>query len=164
MGGVPFGPETLPYLDRILGIFRAGGLPDRVAGVAGDVISTFIDGFALEESMWESPAPRVRQRTPGGRCGRPSSDTSRSCRPTVSRTWSRSPSTMFDNSNDDRFDLGIEIIIRGLASFVEETEAAELPGGQHRKMSDHDAGRGDPQHGVCVEDLSQRPAQQAADG
>src|SRR4051794_5332230 len=37
MGGVPFSPETLPHLDRILGLFRAGGLPDRVAGAAGDM-------------------------------------------------------------------------------------------------------------------------------
>ncbi|SNT62706.1 transcriptional regulator, TetR family [Streptosporangium subroseum] len=127
MGGIPFGPETLPYMDRILGIFRAGGLPDRVAGAAGDVISTFIDGFALEESMWET-----RRRESG-------QNSWAEMRETLERYFEELPpdrfphlvalsNTMFENSNDDRFDLGIEIIIRGLASFVEEVEKTEAGG------------------------------------
>jgi TetR/AcrR family transcriptional regulator, tetracycline repressor protein len=127
MGSVPFGPEMLPHVDRVLGLFRAGGLPDRVAGAAGDMISTFIDGFALEESMWES-----RRRESG-------ENTWAEMRETLERYFKELPpdrfpnlvalsDSMFDSSNDDRFDLGIEIIIRGLASFVEETEAGGSSG------------------------------------
>nr|BFE82973.1 TetR family transcriptional regulator ActII [Planobispora longispora] len=54
MGGMPFSPDVLPQMERLFSLFRTAGLPDYVAAAAGDIISTFIDGFAYEESMWES--------------------------------------------------------------------------------------------------------------
>jgi hypothetical protein len=91
------------------------------------MISTFVDGFALEESMWES---RRRESGEGSWT---------EMRETLEQYFKDLPperfphlvalsDSMFDSSNDDRFDLGIEIIIRGLASFAEEAEAGGSPG------------------------------------
>ncbi|WP_326825165.1 TetR/AcrR family transcriptional regulator [Streptosporangium sp. NBC_01756] len=124
MGSVPFDPEVLPQLDRLLGIFRAAGLPDRVAGAAGDVISTFIDGFAYEESMWDDRRRESEEVT------------WKELQSSLKQYFKDLPADRFpnlvalsdfllDKSNDDRFTLGMEIIIRGLASFAAETGASK---------------------------------------
>lgn len=119
MGETPFGPETLPHLEQLLGLFRAAGVPDRLAGVAGDVISTFIDGFALQESMWEA-----RRQEAGERSWADMRETLylyfRDLPPERFPNLTSLGDLMLVSTNDERFDLGIEIIIRGLASFAEE--------------------------------------------
>ncbi len=132
MTGIPFSPEALPHLERLIGVFRAGGLPDRLAGAAGDVLSTFMNGFALEESMWEN-----RHRESDGEDWTPESGEQHwaEIRAALERYFKDLPperfpnlvalsDTILDKSNDERFDLGVEIIVRGLASF-----AAERPAG-----------------------------------
>ncbi|MBG0832325.1 TetR/AcrR family transcriptional regulator [Planomonospora sp. ID67723] len=119
MTGVPFSPEVLPQMERLVSLFRVAGLPDRVAGAAGDIISTFIDGFAFEESMLEN-----RRR---GSDGLSWPD----MRAHLRQFFADLPPDRFPNlialadhmlprDEDDRFDLAVEIIIRGLASFAEE--------------------------------------------
>ncbi|MFF0308000.1 TetR/AcrR family transcriptional regulator [Streptosporangium sp. NPDC004379] len=122
MGAVPFKPEMLPHMDALLGVFRAAGLPDRVAGAAGDVLSTFVDGFALEENMWQDRYSASDELTWQG------------MREALERYFAELPPERFPHltalshsilgrSNDERFDLGVEIIIRGLASFAAEAAA-----------------------------------------
>ncbi|MFF5208774.1 TetR/AcrR family transcriptional regulator C-terminal domain-containing protein [Streptosporangium sp. NPDC000396] len=121
MNGVPFAPEMLPHLNQALGIFRAGGLPDHVAAAAGDVISTFIDGFTLEEDLWDD-----RRRKAG-------EGSWENMKEALQRYFSELPPERFPHlvalsgaligdANDERFALGIEIITRGLASFAEDAQ------------------------------------------
>ncbi|GAA3114564.1 TetR/AcrR family transcriptional regulator [Streptosporangium carneum] len=144
MTGFPFSPEALPHIDRLLGLFRAGGLPDRIVGAAGDVLSTFVNGFAFEESMWETR----RHESNGDTHDQSPEENWQEMRETLERYFSELPPERFpnlvalsgivlDNTNDDRFDLGVEIIIRGLASFAEDaspaagpSSAAPLPSGE----------------------------------
>lgn len=117
MAHVPFTPELLPHVERILAIFRQAGLPDEVAAAAGDMISTFMDGFAFEETMWEE-----RRRNADAA----SWD---EMRVTLKRYFDALPperfpnlialsDAMFRDTNDARFELGIDIILRGLASYI----------------------------------------------
>ncbi|MDP9865533.1 MULTISPECIES: TetR/AcrR family transcriptional regulator [Streptosporangium] len=152
MRSVPFNPEVLPQVDRLLGVFRAAGLPDRVAGAAGDVISTFIDGFAYEENMWED---RRREAEEG---------TWTELQTIMNQYFKDLPADRFpnlvalsdflmDKSNDDRFELGMEIIVRGLASIAEEARQA---GGSGPSGGPEPAdGRGDAGHGerAALEEL-----------
>jgi AcrR family transcriptional regulator len=119
MGGVPFTPELIPYVERLVAVFRAIGLPDRIAASAGDVISTFIDGFAYEESMWMS-----ERETTEGISWEP-------MREQLIAYFKALPADRFPNlvaisdimlneDNDQRFDIGIEIMIRGLASYLDD--------------------------------------------
>ncbi|GAA3425190.1 TetR family transcriptional regulator ActII [Streptosporangium nondiastaticum] len=138
MGSVPFKPEMLPHMDAILGVFRAAGLPDRVAGAAGDVLSTFVDGFALEESMWQDRYRATDEPTWQG------------MREALERYFAELPPerfphltalshSMLGRSNDERFDLGVEIIIRGLASFAAEAAATGETGGDRTGTGEADA-------------------------
>ncbi|MEV7012750.1 TetR/AcrR family transcriptional regulator [Streptosporangium sp. NPDC051022] len=135
MSGMPFSPEALPHLDRLLGLFRAGGLPDRLAGAAGDVISTFINGFALEESIWESRHQESGDHAWTQKSGEQSWE---EIREALQRYFENLPperfphltalsGSMLNKTNDERFDLGIEIIIRGLASFAEDAAVSTAP-------------------------------------
>ncbi|MBB4918607.1 TetR/AcrR family transcriptional regulator [Streptosporangium saharense] len=128
MTGFPFSAEALPHLEQLLALFRAGGLPDHLAGAAGDMISTFINGFAFEESVWEDRQEEVDESPRD----QPVSERSwAEIRETLERYFRELPPDRFPNlvelsdvmlqrTNDERFDLGIEIIIRGLASYAAE--------------------------------------------
>ncbi|GGV03650.1 transcriptional regulator [Streptomyces filipinensis] len=124
MAHVPFTAELLPHVEALLAIFRTAGLPDRIAAEAGDLISTYIDGFVLEEGMWQDRAARH-----GG-------DGSSLARPDWSgmagemrEYFASLPAAEFphlralaglivSDSSDERFDTGVEIILRGLASYL----------------------------------------------
>ncbi|MFF8726884.1 TetR/AcrR family transcriptional regulator [Streptomyces sp. NPDC015171] len=135
MAHVPFTAELLPHVEGLLGVFRTAGLPDRIAAEAGDLISTYIDGFVQEEGMWADRAARQ-----GG-------DTSSLARPDwremaeemqnyfVSLPAEDFPhlralgGLMVTDSSDERFDIGLEIILRGLASYLPSPEPGTRPGG-----------------------------------
>ncbi|WP_248958171.1 TetR/AcrR family transcriptional regulator [Sphaerisporangium perillae] len=127
MAHVPFTPELLPHVERLLAIFRAAGMPDRVAATAGDVLSTFLEGFAFEESMWEER----RRNTKAGNWDE--------MRDTIKGYFDALPperfpnlvtlsGMMFDDGNDARFELGLDIIVRGLASYIEPKDAGPASG------------------------------------
>jgi AcrR family transcriptional regulator len=50
IGRIPMGPNALAYADRLLGIFRAGGLPDALALAAQQLLFSIVIGFAIDET------------------------------------------------------------------------------------------------------------------
>ncbi len=118
MGHMPFTPELLPHIERLLGLFRAGRLPDRVVAIAGDLLSTYMEGFTLEEDMWQE---RYRDNP----------NSWETLREEIQGYFASLPADRFpnlvaladvmvDESNDYRFELGLDIIVRGLASYAED--------------------------------------------
>ncbi|MFC4533632.1 TetR/AcrR family transcriptional regulator [Sphaerisporangium dianthi] len=145
MAHVPFTPDLLPHVERMLAIFRSGGLPDQVAATAGDIISTFIEGFTFEQSMWEE-----RHRTA-------EAHTWQEMQAGIKGYFDALPperfpnllalaDMMFGGTYDARFELGVEIIIRGLASYIEPghpaVQSGDAGGGHENagRASDGDAG------------------------
>ncbi|MEV6194867.1 TetR/AcrR family transcriptional regulator [Streptomyces sp. NPDC051920] len=127
MAHVPFTAELLPYVEALLAIFRTAGLPDRIAAEAGDLISTYIDGFVLEEGMWQD---RAAQHS-GGTLARPDW---REMADEMQNYFASLPEedfphlralsgSMVTESSDERFDIGLEIILRGLASYLPDRGA-----------------------------------------
>lgn len=130
MAHVPFTAELLPHVEALLAVFRTAGLPDRIAAEAGDLISTYIDGFALEEGMWQDRA--ARHGGEGSSLARPDW---RRMADEMQHYFASLPAADFPhlralagllvtNSSDERFDIGLEIILRGLASYLPD-QAAE---------------------------------------
>ncbi|MFJ7899882.1 TetR/AcrR family transcriptional regulator [Streptomyces sp. NPDC096198] len=130
MAHVPFTAELLPHVESLLAVFRTAGLPDRIAAEAGDLIATYIDGFVLEEGMWRDRA--------AGHCRGDSSAARPDWREMAEemRNYFASLSEgdfphlralaglMVADSSDERFDIGLEIILRGLASYLPPEGAA----------------------------------------
>ncbi|AGS67394.1 TetR family transcriptional regulator [Streptomyces collinus Tu 365] len=128
MAHVPFTAELLPHVEGLLAIFRTAGLPDRIAAEAGDLISTYIDGFVLEEGMWQDRA--AQQGGDGSSLARPDW---REMADDMQNYFASLPEAdfphlralsglMVTDSSDERFDIGLQIILRGLASYLPDRE------------------------------------------
>lgn len=124
MAHVPFTAELLPHVEALLAVFRTAGLPDRIAAEAGDLISTYIDGFVLEEGMW-----RDRWARGGGDGSSLARPDWREMADEMQNYFASLPAEAFphlralsglmvSDSSDERFDTGLEIILRGLASYL----------------------------------------------
>ncbi len=50
-GRIPVGPNAVRYMEWHLSILRSGGLSDRVAALAGDMIYLYIGAFSFEECL-----------------------------------------------------------------------------------------------------------------
>ena len=50
LGRIPLGPHALRYADRVLGILRAGGVPDELAVAGQQLLISVVIGFAIDET------------------------------------------------------------------------------------------------------------------
>ena len=117
MGRVPFGPSMMIGAERMLGELRAAGLPDQVAAFVGDLGSLYVGATAYEQevSPVTDPAAFVAQAA----------------------SWLKSlPRDQFPNTveladllvagtADDRFEWGLDVLIRGLASYLTSPPTAD---------------------------------------
>ena len=117
LGRVPFGPGMLAVAERMLAVLRAAGLPDQVAAFAGDIGSLYVAAFAYEEDVTPVAAPGEFAAQAG--------------------QWLKSlPAEQFPHTvaladllvagnSDDRFEWGLDVLIRGLASYLTSPPAPE---------------------------------------
>ena len=64
IGRIPLGPNALRYADRVLGILRAGGLPDDLALAGQQLLMSVVIGFAIDETG-EGGQPPADRPPPG---------------------------------------------------------------------------------------------------
>ena len=120
-GRVPFGPNGLRNVEAMLGLLRAHGLPDYIAAYAGDLLGQYIVGSAFEDYVWQ-------QRYPGASLERVVEAMTE-----VGDYLESLPKEQFPNLTalartmvgqgpdaplEDRFELGLDIIVRGLMTFL----------------------------------------------
>jgi len=114
IGRIPLGPHALGYADRVLGILRAGGVPDALAVAGHQLLISTVMGFAIDET---------------GEGGQPPADQPR---PNVAAAMTRDylaslPSDRFPHlveladhitaaNADQRFELLLDLFVDGLAA------------------------------------------------
>ncbi|MGO9080748.1 MAG: TetR/AcrR family transcriptional regulator [Streptosporangiaceae bacterium] len=110
LGRVPFGPAMMDGAERILAALRGAGIPDQVAAFAGDLGALYVGAFAYEQDVSPIAEPEAFQQQAAG--------------------WLKSlPRAQFPNlveiadkvvggSAADRFEWGLDVIIRGLGSYL----------------------------------------------
>ncbi len=117
LGRVPFGPSMQAGAERLLGELRAAGLPDQVVAYVGDLGSLYVGAFAYEQevSPIAEPADFAAQAA----------------------AWLKSlPREQFPNTveladllvagnADDRFEWGLDVLVRGLASYLTSPPTAD---------------------------------------
>ena len=115
IGNIPLGERSLEGSDRMLGILRAGGVPDQQAAYAVDLLSLYVCAVAFEETVrgageWTGEGIRewVDQLT-GYFRGLPADRF-----PNVVAL----ASALTAGDGDDRFEFGVQVIVAGLTSFV----------------------------------------------
>jgi TetR/AcrR family tetracycline transcriptional repressor len=123
LGRVPFGPSLLAGAEVMLGTLRAAGLPDQVAAFAGDLGALYVGAFAYEQEVTPAAGQAETAAQAAG--------------------WLASlPAGQFPNlvavaakmvagSADDRFEWGLDVIVRGLGTYLTSppTAAAHWPPG-----------------------------------
>jgi AcrR family transcriptional regulator len=129
LGRVPMGPNGMRLIEGFMGLLRAGDLPDQVAAWAGDVVSLYVVASVFEDD--------IRFSVHG--------DTS----PEVVEAWADEmkayikslPVTAFPNmvalaepmfetgGLDGRFDFGLDLMLRGLASHSRRAGGGDAAGG-----------------------------------
>jgi|SRR5581483_4883977 len=106
LGRVPVGPNMLRVMEWTLGLLNAAGLPDHAVRYAGSMLARYVDASVLQATTNGGPPPDA-----------------------VGRYFASLPSDQFPNlaslqrgpfelDVDARFDFGLDVLIRGLASFV----------------------------------------------
>jgi AcrR family transcriptional regulator len=117
LGRVPTGPNVVRWAEWTLALLRGAGIPDRIAAYAGDLL-----GLYLGATGYEATLPPMRLPT-----GEPltAEDAAR-----MLRDWFGSmPADQFPNvaatvdelvwgGPEERFELGLDVILRGLASYA----------------------------------------------
>jgi AcrR family transcriptional regulator len=113
-GRIPLGPNAVRYFEWHLSVLRAGGLPDRVAALAGDLIHLYVDSFAFEECVGVPP-PSGEESSPAEFIGQ------------LRAYLASLPADRFPNVTeladelttggpDVRFEFGLDILVAGLAA------------------------------------------------
>jgi AcrR family transcriptional regulator len=117
LGRVPFGPTMLTAVERMLQTLRTAGLPDQVAAFVGDLGSLYVAAYAYEQDVTPVGEPAEFAAQAGA--------------------WLRSlPKDQFPNTvavanqmvagtGIDRFEWGLDVLIRGLASYLTAPPTAD---------------------------------------
>ncbi|MBO2453997.1 TetR/AcrR family transcriptional regulator [Actinomadura barringtoniae] len=131
LGTVPTGPNALRIAENQLAIMRVGGVPKRVAALAVDTLGLYLEANSVEDSMYlsklkdgESPHEYFEQYIGQIR------------KYFASLPVERFPNIvgmvdyLTDDGGDERFEFGLDIIVRGIASFAESAAGSDsAPGG-----------------------------------
>jgi len=108
LGRVPVGPSFVTMLEQLLAFLADAGVPDRLAAYLGDLLGLYIAAFTLEESLREhdeageesiSQFSSYLETLPGDRF------------PHIAFLRDE----MAGIGHDERFELGLEIILQGVA-------------------------------------------------
>lgn len=117
LGQVPFGPSGMRIVEGFMAILRAGELPDQVAAWAGDVVSLYVVASVFEEDIRYSQHGATTQEEIAAWAEQ------------MKEYVKTLPVAMFPNlvaladpmfetgGPDGRFEFGLDLMLRGLASF-----------------------------------------------
>ena len=117
LGRIPTGPNALRWAEWTLALLRGAGIPDRIAAFAGDLLGLYLGATGYEAAM-----PPMTSAT-----GEPLS--AEESVATIRGYFASLPADQFPNvlatldelfggGPEERFELGLDVILRGLASYA----------------------------------------------
>jgi TetR/AcrR family transcriptional regulator, tetracycline repressor protein len=124
LGTPPLGPNGLRLVEGLLALTRVAGIPDAIAAYAGELFSQYIAVTALEQETnrerfgaanrekirgWIDEYRRYLENLPADQF------------PNLVQV-ARSGRMMVPGTDEERFELGLDILVRGLASFIARTD------------------------------------------
>jgi TetR/AcrR family transcriptional regulator, tetracycline repressor protein len=118
MARAPFGPNGLLLIEKMLAFLRPIGLPDEIAVYIGDLFGSFVATEVIESHMYEQAA----------RAGHDPMESATQVKAYIESlpkdlfpnlTAVTAPMFQVDDSGKyDRFELGLEILLRGIESYL----------------------------------------------
>jgi AcrR family transcriptional regulator len=118
MGAIPAGPNILVVVEWMHALLREAGLPDRTVAMFGDLAGLYVGAYAFEESLGLA--------SPTGEDLPPEEVLAMLGEYWASLPQDRFPHTLalgdrlFEGGPDERFEFGLDVLIRGLESLRAE--------------------------------------------
>jgi AcrR family transcriptional regulator len=117
LGRVPVGPNLIRVAEATLALLRGAGIPDRIAAFAPDLLAQYLGASLYEEGLGfpsptgeDLPPEQVVEMIRGYFASMPADRF-----PNVHAALDE----LFSGGPDERFELGLEIILRGFASYIQ---------------------------------------------
>ncbi len=117
LGRIPVGPNLVRWTEWLLTLLRGAGIPDRIAAYAGDLGALYLGATAYEEGM-PLPSPTGQDLAPEEIMAM-FRDYYQSLPPDQFPNVHATLDELFSGGPDERFELGLDVIIRGLASYIQ---------------------------------------------
>jgi AcrR family transcriptional regulator len=117
LGRIPTGPNVVRWAEWTLALLRGAGIPDRIAAFAGDLLGLYLGATGYEAALPPMTSPTGEPLSPEEATGM------------VRDYFASLPADQFPNvlatldelfggGPDERFELGLDVILRGLASYA----------------------------------------------
>jgi AcrR family transcriptional regulator len=116
LGRIPVGPNLLRWAEWTLALLRGAGVPDRIAAFAGDLLGLYLGATGYEATL---PPPSA-----GGEPVSTEESTAMVRGYFASLPPDQFPNVLatldelFSGGPEERFELGVDVILRGLASYA----------------------------------------------
>jgi len=107
LGRVPVGPNMLRIMEWSLDLLRKAGIPDQPAAYFGDMLGRYLDASVLEVTA----APNADVTAVGEYFANLPVERFPNIRSLTGN--------MFMGDDDDRFEFGLDLLVRGLAGYAE---------------------------------------------
>jgi AcrR family transcriptional regulator len=117
MGRMPSAPTVARYTEWLFTLMRPVGIPDAIIAKLGDLFALYIGAFTFEESI-EVSSPTGADLTPDeilGMWGSYFESLSKETFPHLHQVFH----LLFANDTETRFAFGVNVLIRGIATYVE---------------------------------------------
>jgi AcrR family transcriptional regulator len=117
LGRIPVGPQLVRWAEWTLALLRGGGVPDTIAAYAGDLLGLYLGATDYEATLAPPQSPT----------GEPLSAEQlvamlrgyfESLPPDQFPNVHAVIDQLFEGGPDERFELGLDVILRGLASYA----------------------------------------------
>ena len=116
LGRVPMGPNGMRLIEGFMGLLRAGELPDKVAAWAGDVVTLYVVASVFEDDIRYSIHGDTSQEAVDAWADEMQGYI-KSLPATVFPNMVALAEPMFETGGPDgRFEFGLDLMLRGLAS------------------------------------------------
>lgn len=118
---IPTTPGLLVGMDAMMGLLRAGGIPDRYVAPACDVLALYVTAHAYEASLW--PSDEAGQAEAGRRFEEIQDYLASLPAGRLSHLVALQPQFASDDG-DDTFEFALDVFIAGLSAYAKGSQAS----------------------------------------
>jgi AcrR family transcriptional regulator len=122
LGAIPVGPNVLRVVEWMHALLREAGLPDRVVALVGDLFGLYVGAHSYEESL--GLASPTGEDLPPEQVVAMLREYWESLPPALFPHTLALLDHLFEGGPEERFEFGLDVIVRGLASLAAESTAA----------------------------------------
>jgi AcrR family transcriptional regulator len=121
LGRIPSGQSLARFAEWMFELLVPVGVPDQVVAYCGDLISLYVGAFAFEESL--GPPSPTGEPLSAEQIGAMFRDYLQSLPTGQFPHVHRTAGLLFAGNADERFEFGMDVLIRGIESYIGRSNA-----------------------------------------